>query len=545
MEKTKENELLNNVSNSYLMQEYDYIVLINKKTKQIIEVITSIKNFKNEIIDNDYNSMLDNLLTFEFHPDNIENLKDKIALNNIVDKLDRNSIVSYEFSIEGTIYDMHVKKLQYSYYENDRNIIIMSCEDVSQTAMSYAVERFKLTSALNEVKHANDAKTEFLSRMSHDMRTPLNGIMCLTDLAIEENNIETIKGYLSEVSVSSKFLLGLINDVLDMSKIENKKVELHEESYDLSEFSNYLEAVIKPLCDAKHQKFEVNIEDSIPKSIMCDKLRINQIFFNVLSNSSKYTNEDGRICLNVRKYGENRNGKAFLQFEIEDNGVGMSKQYLERIYEPFSREERGNCAKTQGTGLGLSIVQSLVELMHGSIKIMSKVDIGTKVLIHLIFTVCPSKDELEEAKKNNIIVEDKELNPSVLAGKRILLVEDTEINALIVIKLLEKYNVIVEHASDGKQAFDMFMENEFNHFDAILMDIRMPVMDGIECTKEIRKLTRSDAQTVPIIAVTANAFEEDIRDCLEIGMDAHVSKPIVPKELYETIIYMLKKKKRA
>jgi signal transduction histidine kinase/ActR/RegA family two-component response regulator len=387
-----------------------------------------------------------------------------------------------------------------------------------------------------EADFANSAKSDFLSRMSHDMRTPLNGIIGMTYLTQEMELPEQAKENLQKIDVSSKFLLSLINNVLDMSKAESGEIELHPEPYPIDEFNKYLDAVVRPLCQEKEQKFVLNekfaIADFVPLS---DKLRCNQIMFNLLSNAVKYTPEGGTITYTIRgRLLES--GKMQIEHEIADNGIGMSEKFQKILFDPFTQENRKDTSERRGTGLGLAIVKKLVDQMGGTIVVHSIMGKGTTFLVTLLFDTVPTSS-LASSSGNNTRTVSQMIS---LAGKHVLLCEDHPLNQEIAKTLLSEKQVIVSIASDGKMGVDMFRESSPGFYDAVLMDIRMPVMNGYEATRAIRALKRSDAKTVPIIAMTADALTDDIQKCLQIGMNGHIAKPVDPETMYAVLSGALK-----
>lgn len=383
-----------------------------------------------------------------------------------------------------------------------------------------------LAATNKELERANAAKSDFLARTSHDLRTPMNAIMGLTALAIDEGTAKEKDFYLKQIANSSEFLLALINDVLDMEQIENQKIELKPAPYSYSEFESTIKNMINPLCNNKDITF--NFESfAFKKTIIVDHIRFNQIFFNLLSNSVKYTPVGGFITFEMEEYVE-KDGHVTLNFLIADTGVGMTEGFMQHMYEPFSQENRNDSIKGQGSGLGLSIVKNMVDLMGGTIEVSSKQNEGTIFLIKL--TVPVAKEE----KINHDIFSIEDMD-EVLSGKHILLVDDQALNLEVAKKILEKKDMIVTIARDGDEAVSTFEESEIGFFDAVLMDIRMPRLNGLEATKQIRNLSRPDAANVPIIAMTANTFIEDREHSALAGMNAHLGKPINPKELFSCL----------
>ena len=380
-----------------------------------------------------------------------------------------------------------------------------------------------------KAESAAQAKSEFLSRMSHDIRTPMNAIIGLTHLAEEEENLQKVKEYLCNIDTSSDFLLGLINDILDMSKIENGELTLKEDSYTKEEFRNAINTVIKPLMDKKDIRFIFRLAANA-ECIRVDRLRYNQIFFNLLSNAAKFTPKGGTVEFTTEELPP-LDGKKGIRFHIKDNGIGMSKEFLPHLYNPFSQERAKGGEDVKGTGLGLPIVKSLVDIMGGNISVTSEIGKGTEFIVELYV---PEAEPAEKIPVSDAMGEN-------LKGARILLVEDNDINIYVAQLILEKAGCVVEIAKDGKEAVEHFEASEKNYYDAILMDVRMPVMNGIEATKTIRALDREDAATVPIIAMTADAFDEERKKTIEAGMNYHLSKPIEPKVLYQVLLEYMKK----
>lgn len=380
-----------------------------------------------------------------------------------------------------------------------------------------------------KAESAAQAKSEFLSRMSHDIRTPMNAIIGLTHLAEEEENLQKVKEYLYNIDTSSDFLLGLTNDILDMSKIENGELTLKEDSYTKEEFRNAINTVIKPLMDKKDIRFIFRLAANA-ECIRVDRLRYNQIFFNLLSNAAKFTPKGGTVEFTTEELPP-LDGKKGIRFHIKDNGIGMSKEFLPHLYNPFSQERAKGGEDVKGTGLGLPIVKSLVDIMGGNISVTSEIGKGTEFIVELYV---PEAEPAEKIPVSDAMGEN-------LKGARILLVEDNDINIYVAQLILEKAGCVVEIAKDGKEAVEHFEASEKNYYDAILMDVRMPVMNGIEATKTIRALDREDAATVSIIAMTADAFDEERKKTIEAGMNYHLSKPIEPKVLYQVLLEYMKK----
>ena len=333
----------------------------------------------------------------------------------------------------------------------------------------------------------------------------------------------TVKEYLHNIDTSCDFLLGLINDILDMSKIENGELTLKEDTYTKEEFITSINTVIRPLMDKRNIRFIFRMEANV-NCIRVDRLRYNQIFFNLLSNAAKFTPMGGTVEFITESLPQ-RDDKAGIRFHVRDNGIGMSADFIPHMYDPFSQERSKMGDKTNGTGLGLPIVKSLVDIMGGTISVKSTPGKGTEFIIDLYVHLAEEKDSAS----------DPETSMDNLQDAHILLVEDNDINIYVATLILEKAGCIVETAKDGKEGVTRFASSPAGYYDAILMDVRMPVMNGLDATRAIRALQRADASTVPIIAMTADAFDEERKKTLESGMDYHLSKPIDPKVLYQIL----------
>ena len=404
---------------------------------------------------------------------------------------------------------------------NGERIIITIFLDVSNMVM--------LKKALEQAKEGSAAKSAFLFNMSHDLRTPLNAIIGFSELMKshwEDSKIS--RNYLEKIDESSQYLLSLINNILEMSKIESGKEELKEKPWDIYTSCDNLLQFFEPDIRQKNQtlNYAVNIKHNM---ILTDSLKIREIYVNLMSNAIKYTNVGGTISFSLEEI-EKEEGLSDYKAIVQDTGIGISKDYLPHIFENFSRQKTSSESGVIGTGLGMPIVKKLVDLMHGTISIESEEGKGTTVVVNLPHRYIIEKEEVD-------VVDDKEID---LTGKHILLVEDNDLNAEIAQTLLEDKGLKVMRAKDGLEAITIVKENAVDCFDCILMDIQMPRMNGFEACKVIRSLPNNRSQ-LPIIALTANAFEEDRQDCLEAGMSEHVAKPIEIQSLLQTIESVLKK----
>ena len=416
---------------------------------------------------------------------------------------------------------------------------------------------------------ASRAKTSFLSNMSHEIRTPLNAIIGLDSMALRSQNLEPkTREQLEKIGASAKHLLGLINDILDMSRIESGRMVLKNEEFRLGEMIDQVNIMVQSQCMEKGLRYSFKVDESVGTNYYGDDMKLKQVLINILGNSVKFTEVPGEVSLNIDVVSSSASSDV-VRFRMRDTGIGMEEQYIEKIFEAFSQEDMTSTNRYGGSGLGMAITKNFVEMMQGEIKVQSEKGVGSVFIV----TVPLKKSALADAgnEKRAIaggerakaaagletdgaaafagentaartgggsaeILEDAGAALAVsLAGKRILVAEDVALNAEILTDLLELEDILPEIAENGQTALRMFSENPAGYYDAILMDMRMPVMDGLTATKAIRALDRSDAKTIPIIAMTANVFDEDVEQCLAAGMNAHLGKPIEPDVLYAAL----------
>ena len=392
-------------------------------------------------------------------------------------------------------------------------------------------KNLELREAVFQAQKANAAKSSFLSRMSHDIRTPLNGIIGL--IKINETHMddrELVKTNQDKMLVSADHLLSLINDVLQMSKLEDENIEISHEPIDLGEISREVGTIISGRTAEAGIAFEIGKQELPVSYVYGSPLHIRQIFLNIYGNCIKYNKPHGKVTTTLKYLGE-KNGIVTYRWTISDTGIGMSEEFLKHIFEPFVQEHSDARTVYSGTGLGMSIVKKIIDRMNGTIVVTSKEGEGSTFVITLPFEIAEKPEEIPAEM-------DGEVN---IAGLHLLLAEDNELNAEIARTLLEDEGAITTIVTDGQQAVDIFSRNKPGTFDAILMDIMMPEMDGLSATKAIRALDREDAGTIPIIAMTANAFDEDEKKCMEAGMNAHLVKPLDIQEMKEAVCRYLNK----
>ena len=405
--------------------------------------------------------------------------------------------------------------------------------------------RKQLEDALKMAQSANRAKTAFLSNMSHDIRTPMNAIIGFTDLAINHiDDTPRVKEYLETIGQSSEHLLSLINDILDMSRIESGKMVLNEKEESLADILHVLHDLVRAAVQAKKHDFSIDMEDVRDDRVYCDKLRLNQVLLNMLSKAIKYTRPGGKISLRVMQKSVSASGYGIFEFRCKDNGIGMSEEFAKTIFDSFTREENSTTSGIQGTGLGMAIAKNLVEMMGGRISVTSKKGEGTEFVVVVGFKLAEKKaaapaapdangsrgkvgDGGAGARKGGA---DK---PFSLKGKRVLMADDSDLNLKIGVLLLQEQGLVIETAKNGQIAVDKIREKGVDAYDFVLMDVQMPVLDGYGATAAIRKLPGGDK--LKIIAYSANAFEEDREASLKAGMNGHIAKPLKINELLDEL----------
>ena len=589
-----------------------------------------------------------------------KNLGDALRISTIKDKLKTAEpyVVNIACNIGGETF---YKRLDFYAIDPRADFFILLKSDTTEIQQKQIQQNSRLKAALNEAKQANVAKTAFLSRMSHEIRTPMNAIIGLDNIALHDSDLTpTLKGYLEKIGSSARYLLSIINDILDMSRIESGRMSFRNEEFSFTSFVYQINSLIDGQCKDKGLNYDCQLKGEIGKYYIGDDTKLEQVLINILGNAVKFTDAGGTVTLIIECTAQ-FDGQSNFRFTIKDTGIGMSKDYLPRIFEPFSQEDDTTTSRYGGSGLWLAITKNIVQMMNGSITVESTKGVGTEFVINVPlkdsargegeeshemrpqdFSVLIVDDELlarEHAKSvlsevgiaadtcaggkealeliemrharredyNLILVdwlmpekdgialtrdirkilgldttvivltaydwyeiEEEALKAGVdtfmskplastnvlyefqqafnrkrqtvpekkvveLEGRKILVVEDMPVNAEIMMMILEMRGMISDHAENGKIAVEKFAESPPGFYDAILMDIRMPVMDGLKATEAIRALDHPDAKTVPIIAMTANAFDEDVQRSLKAGMNAHLTKPADPEHLYKTL----------
>lgn len=598
-------------------------------------------------------------------PEDVERSIEEMIPAGIIRNLKTQRVFSTMYSIYDDEHRVYRKRIQYAYLDEAAGQVVMTRTDVTDIMEEQKKQQDLLESALLAAKQASSAKTEFLSRMSHEIMTPMNAIIGMSAIAAQSiGNDEEIADCISKIGISSRFLLSLINDILDMSRIESGKMLLKNENIPFEEFVNGINTICFAQAQARNIYYECTVAPDVEECYVGDAMKLQQVVMNVLSNAIKFTPEGGRVSMNISQRKRIKDN-AELRFVINDTGCGISEKFIPHIFEPFAQENTSTTSNYGGTGLGLAISKNIVDMMNGQINVRSIVGVGTEFTVDVNLgitdearhkyrerasynftelkalvvdddvTVCeytgiilkgmgvqfewvdsgrkaidkvtakwkskesfdlvlldwkmPDMDGIETAREIrrivgpditiiimtaydwasieheaklagvNLLMSKPMFKSSLMSafekvfgdkkegehedivtnfdftGKRVLLAEDHPLNVEVATKLLEHRGFAVEHAENGLRALEMFTTTPVGYYDAILMDIRMPQMDGLQAASNIRHCRKKDAKTVPIIAMTANAFEDDIEKSMAAGMNAHLAKPIEPDVLYSTL----------
>lgn len=643
--------------------EYDYVNYIDADSNSYVMYASNKQSGTPmpPIMSNDYEREVQTYNRIYVPEEQQEELTEKMRLANILPVIEEKG----ECIIYGNMFEDGVlkdKKMRYSYFDREKNLLLMTRTDITEVKEEKRQKQL-LQDALNAASAANKAKSEFLSRMSHDIRTPMNAIIGMTAIAgahIEDQ--DRVCDCLGKITTSSKLLLGLINEVLDMAKVESGNIVLAEEKIDMASMTQDIINMIQPMIDRKKQFFEAHIEDVKDEMVIGDLQRLQQVLLNLLSNATKYTPEGGHILFEIKEKPSMQRGVGCYEFSVSDDGIGMKADFLEKIFEPFERADDKAIRGIPGTGLGMAISKNIVEMLDGAIQVESTYGQGSKftatfclrlqdqpewnteslaglpilvvdddeiVCVDVCerlenmgmdgeYTLCgeeavekvvtahdrgsdyfavildlkmPGMDGIETTRRIRAAVgrevpiimisaydwsefEDEAIKAGVndfivkplfqsrlvyklnqlvckqtepvpkeygtlpkgeYGGKRILLAEDNALNREIATELLSAVNLEVEAAENGQIAVDMVQEKPEDYYDLIFMDMQMPVMDGCEAVKKIRELNRKDVKRMPIIAMTANAFSDDVEKTKAAGMDEHLSKPIDMEVLSQTL----------
>ncbi|MCI2056524.1 MAG: response regulator [Oscillibacter sp.] len=530
-----EQKNMEQIVSSIIKNDYMALLQINLHDNTLRAFSTPASSFIQRGEQPNAETLLEEKLRYGYDGDDVEEFIRCNRFSEIRRHLEEDGEYILYASYRGQSGRIHRTKSVYVWLDQIEQRVCYTLSDITDAFEEEQRRNEKMRKALEDAEQASRTKTEFLSRMSHEIRTPMNAILGLTNLGLHDCTDPVSREYLSKISASGDYLLGLINDVLDMSRIESGKILLNPTNVDTTEFFRSIRTIIEPRMQEKNINFHLETGGIIARYVVIDKMRMQQVYINLLNNAVKFSAPGTTIsCVVNHVVCEDDPNAIVSTIVIRDQGCGMSKGFLQRMFLPFEQEHNRYSDAQPGTGLGLAIVKNLIDQAGGTISVKSELDVGTEFTI-VLKVRCGQKPEVQSAPQ--------EIPTVSLKGRRVLLVEDHPTNTEIARRLLEREDMVVEHAANGQEAVNLFRAAPKNYYDAILMDIRMPVMDGIQATRLIRKMPgREDAAAVPIIAMTANAFETDRQQTKAAGMNAHLSKPVFPQELYGTLRCLIRTK---
>lgn len=522
-----------------LTSDYESILLVDLSNGKISDYRTNnMVNEINEISANthDYSERIMKLTEAVVYPDDRDDFYAKMSIHNIIFELKKNPTYIINTRIatpNGPLY-YQLKVVAGENFKNTK-FAILGLRNVDELTKREIQQRILLEDARTKAEAANEAKSRFLFNMSHDIRTPMNAILGFTSLAKRHaDDEEAVENYLEKIEFSSEHLLKLINDILDMSSIENGKVFIEEVPAKVHDCGEAIDIMASEIAKKKNIELSINYDRIKNEDVMADKLHIHQIVLNIVSNSLKYTEPGGKIDITIRQKPCFNSGYGNYEIEVADTGIGMSEQFLKHIFENFERERSSALSGIEGTGLGMPITKKLIDLMDGTIDIKSKLGVGTTVTVGLTLKL---QDEENKASASKV----KEHKIRDLRDRRVLVVEDNDDNREIITEILKEEGMLIDEAHDGIEAVDKIKKSDPGDYDLILMDIEMPNLNGYEATRIIRNLNRKALTTIPIVAMTANAFEDDKKKEIACGMNADLTKPIEVETLLSTVERYAKK----
>ncbi|MEG1719336.1 MAG: ATP-binding protein [Clostridia bacterium] len=521
---------MHNIMNAIVKIDYDFLVVIDVKNNTAIRYSDKNKGNIYAYESLDWEEQTKEYIRKFICKVDVERVVSEISRSIIVDALEKSESYNVFYSVPTKSGEIVQKQLRFCYIDKSSGSILMTRVDITQAVAEQEKKNKELMQAAKVADKANAAKSEFLSRISHEIRTPMNAIIGMSQIALESLDDKKAATESIEKSLyASQYLLLLINDILDMSRIESGKITLKKEQIVCKQVLDAVGTIILAQADEKGVNYIVSEFKCHNNSYVGDKIRLQQILINILSNAVKFTPKGGTVKLNISQVKSN-DKRVVMSFEISDTGIGISKEFLSDLFEPFAQEHTGSTSSYGGSGLGLAISKNLAQLMGGDISVKSELGKGTSFTVELPFEI--SAEKSNESSDNCEIISSKEYD---FKGKRVLLIEDHQLNIMVAKKLLEFKNAIVDVAVNGKIGLDIFANSPEYTYDIILMDIRMPVMDGLKAAKAIRNLGSDYGENVPIIAMSANAFDEDVVKSKEAGMNSHLAKPVDTEVFYQTI----------
>ena len=513
------------IVNAIVNIDYDYICVINVAEKSYIMFNGNQTNRIPDFENHDYDGeRIKNTYIYVAEKDR-EHLLHDMNLDFLQEQLKTAGKFCTEYDqISGN--QISHKQDVFFYLDDTHRYMILARKDITDLVNRQQKDMDQLKKALMDAEHAVEAKTTFLSSVSHDLRTPLNGVMGFAYAGKDSESLQEKDHCFRQIIASGELLKQLISDTLDLSRNE-LGIVLHPVFCNLCQLAGEVMDTISATAAGKKLELKTTLTDAEPSDVCADRTRLQQIMLNLLSNAVKFTSEGGTVEL-VISHLHTRIHDADYRISVIDNGIGMSREFQQHMFEPFSQEDSRHVTESAGTGLGLSIVRSLVELMHGTIAVQSEPGYGSMFAVQLKLRTCTASQTVTAGQNKG--------SEGRLIGYRVLLCEDNALNTEVADWILQQAGIEVENAADGQEAIQVFARSKPYHYDAVLMDIRMPHMDGLEAARRIRSMSRPDAGKVPIIAMTADAFEEDRQRSLQAGMNAHITKPLSPEILYRTLL---------
>lgn len=520
-------KVMQSIMNSVVRTDYEFLIMVDGIRDSAARCDENYNNLPYTDITDQFSESVIRFISEQVPSEERTALSQEFTLENILKHLDEDGTYQIFYTIFDEQMRSRKKQLRFSYIYPQYKVFLITCSDVTLVYEEKEKRNIELRTALELAKQASQTKSEFLSRMSHEIRTPMNAIMGMTQIAAEHTEDSLfVSDCLQKSQEASKYLLSLINDILDMARIESGKIQLAEQAFSTQALFESIHMMITTQAQLSGVQYDYVFSSDIEDSFIGDETRIKQILINILNNAVKFNKKNGRVKLTVGQESL-ADDRYLLTCVVEDTGIGIAPEFLPNLFEPFVQESNMTTSLYGGSGLGLSIARNLARLMEGDIHAKSVQGQGS------VFTITL---KLKKSVKPVPLIPDfTHTSEYDFTGKTALICEDHPLNTLVAKKLLESKGFRVLQAINGAEGVRLFTEKSPFPIDVVLMDIRMPVMDGLEAAKRIRALNDDHAQTVPIIAMTANAYEEDIKKSREAGMNAHLCKPIEPETLYQTL----------
>ena len=517
-------------------EEYDFIGLVEAQSRHVsYYYVTGREAASLDMLPLGYDAVIDAVSAQMYSEEECRQYRQAVALDTVLAELEKKPVYVYSASCRSNLGRRCRKQISFRYLEEDRRDVMFTIADITTTFEHEEAEAQRLREALQSAERANRLKSDFLGNVSHDMRTPLNAILGYDRLALAADDPAAVRDYLRKIGTAGSTLLSLINDTLDLQRIETGGVELHPTPTSCGDVIREVVTSVRPSMEEKHIEFVLDNSRAVMATINVDLIRLREIFINLLSNAVKFTPEGGRVELVVECAGLEKDC-VHDRIIVRDNGVGMSEEFQQRMFEPFAQERIGETKNIGGSGLGLTIVRRLVTMMGGSMTVRSAPHRGTEFTVLLDFERLDDRPEPQHPEKSAL--------PDI-RGVRVLLCEDNEMNTEIARSILQMYGAEVTAAADGAEGCRLFEQSAADAFDLILMDLRMPNLDGYEAARRIRASAHPRGASIPILAMSADAYASDVERALAVGMNGHVSKPVDPARLVAEIARLTSAQKQA